>query len=124
MITVFWGITTIFVCLWLFVPKFQYMKAVLLTALTICAATAWVDVDTVVAHYNVRAWQSGVLQTVDVNYLGDLSAGAVPYLQELSQCSDPAVATQAKQQLESFSQAWDGDLRSYGAGGAVGIVCG
>lgn len=118
-ITVFWGITTIFVCLWLFVPKFQYMKAVLLTALTICAATAWVDVDTVVAHYNVRAWQSGVLQTVDVNYLGDLSAGAVPYLQELAQCGDPAVATQAKQQLESFSQAWDGDLRSYTIAGAI-----
>ena len=118
-ITVFLGITTVFVCLWLFVPKFRYMKAVLLTALTICAATAWVDVDTVVAHYNVRAWQSGILQTVDVNYLGDLSAGAVPYLQELAQCSDPWVAEQAKRRLQGFHQTWDGDLRSYTIAGAV-----
>lgn len=118
-ITVFLGITTVFVCLWLFVPKFHYMKAVLLTALTICAATAWVDVDTVVAHYNVRGWQSGILQTVDVNYLGDLSAGAVPYLQELSQCSDPWVAEQAKRRLQGFSQTWDGDLRSYTIAGAI-----
>lgn len=111
-IMVFIGLTTIFVSLWLFLPKFAYMKAVLLTALTIGAAVAWADVDTVVAAYNVSAYQSGRLGTVDVSYLARLSDGVVPFLAELAQGEDPLLADQARQALYRHSCSEVEDFRS------------
>jgi len=99
-IMVFLGISTVLVTLWLFLPKLPYMKAVLLTGLILCATVAWADVDTVVAKYNVEAYQSGRLETVDVYYLQNLGDGAVPYLYQLTTDSDPKVAAAADQALE------------------------
>ena len=87
-IMVFLGIATVLVCIWLFVPKMPYMKAVLLLALVMGAAVLWADVDTVVARYNVQAYQSGQLEHVDVGYLTTLSAGAVPYIAQLAEAGD------------------------------------
>lgn len=114
-IMVWLGITTVLVCLWLFVPKMPYMKAVVLTALVMGAAVLWADVDTQVARYNVRSYQSGQLETVDVDYLANLSSGAVPYLQELAEDDDPVVAKVAKLRLERIASLTDGatDWRSW-----------
>ncbi len=84
-IMVFLGLATVVVCIWLFVPKLVYMKVLLLMALVMGAAVLWADVDTVVARYNVQAYQSGALEQVDVYYLTTLSAGAVPYIAELAE---------------------------------------
>ena len=113
-IMVFLGIATVLVCLWLFVPKMPYMKAVLLIALVMGTTVLWADVDTVVAHYNVRAYQSGKLDSVDVDYLTTLSAGAVPYIAELAEEGN----TQAQKYMERYSSKrfWDEkthDLRSW-----------
>ena len=90
------ALSTVFVCLWLFRPKTAYMKPILLSALVLCAALLWADVDAGIARYNVRAYQSGRLETVDVSHLGWLSDGAVPYLYELTEDPDPEVAEQAR----------------------------
>lgn len=96
-VIIFWlGLTTVLVCVWLFVPKMPYMKAALILALAIGAAVAWADVDTVVARYNVSAYQTGKLETVDVAYLDDLGHGAVPYIAQLQEDADPEVAQAAK----------------------------
>lgn len=116
-IMVFLGLTTAVVCLWLFLPKLPYMKIVLIAGLVIGAAVAWVDVDTVVARYNVRAYQSGKSENVDVAYLSCLSDGAVPYLDELAQCGDPEVANKARQALRERSHQTL-DLRSWNVTGA------
>ena len=79
-IMVFMAITTVLVAVWLFVPKLPYMKAVILTALVMGALVLWVDVDTVVAAYNVSAYENGLLDTLDVPYLSTLSDGAIPYI--------------------------------------------
>ncbi len=100
-IMVFFAVATVVVCIWLLVPKMPYMKLIVLAGLLIGAATAWADVDTVVACYNVRAYQSGQLEKVDVGHLGSLSHGAVPYLQELTEDADPAVARAARQCLQT-----------------------
>lgn len=84
-IMVFLGLATATVCVWLFVPKLPYMKIVVLLALILGAAVLWADVDTIVAAYNVSAYQCGKLETVDVQYLTSLSAGAVPYIAELAE---------------------------------------
>jgi hypothetical protein len=115
-IMVFLGIATALVCLWLFVPKLPYMKAILLIALTMGAGTLWADVDTVVAAYNVRAYQSGALDSVDVHYLWTLGDGAVPYIAELTKAEDPAVAQRAVEILERYHKN-DGDFRAWNYAG-------
>lgn len=106
-IMVWLAITTVLVCVWLVKPGFAYMKAVVLTALVIGAAVLWVDVDTQVARYNVRAYQAGQLQTVDVPHLRSLGYGAIPYLEELTHSSDPAVANSAAQGLRRYGEISD-----------------
>ena len=99
-VIIFWlGLTTVLVCVWLFVPKLSYMKVALVLTLVIGAAVAWADVDTVVARYNVNAYQTGRLETVDVTYLGNLGHGAVPYIAQLKDDTDPEVAQAAKWEL-------------------------
>ena len=99
-VIIFWlGLTTVLVCVWLFVPKLSYMKVALVLTLVMGAAVSWADVDTVVARYNVNAYQTGRLETVDVTYLGNLGHGAVPYIAQLKDDADPEVAQAAKWEL-------------------------
>lgn len=93
------GLSTVVVCLWLFVPKLPYMKVILLLAFLMGAVTAWADVDTVVARYNVTAYQSGKLDTIDVDYLDSLGDGAIPYIARLTDDADPEVAADAREAL-------------------------
>lgn len=114
-VTVFLGIATLFVMIWLFVPKLPYMKAILLTALLIGATVIWADVDTVVARYNVTAYQTHRLESIDVSYLEELGSGAVPYLVELTRDADEAVAAEAKEILQNWAAygSDSGDIRGW-----------
>lgn len=96
-IMLFMGLTTLIVSFWLFIPKLPYMKLVLVVALVLAAAVSWADVDTVVARYNVEAYQSGKLETVDVEMLGELGYGAIPYIAQLRSDEDPEVARAARE---------------------------
>ncbi len=84
-IMVFLSVTTAVVALWLYRPKIQYMKVVLVAALALGAGVLWLDVDTQVANYNVSAYRSGRLETMDVWYLCTLGPGAVDALAELTE---------------------------------------
>lgn len=112
-IMIWLGITTAVVTVWLFMPKLPYMKAVLLWALVIGAVVFWADVDTVTARYNVNAYMSGKLETVDVWYLSTLGDGAVPYLQRLRAEADPETAQKAGQAIEQRYIYSSDDFRSW-----------
>lgn len=113
-VMVFLGIVTVLISLWLFVPKLPYMKAVLVTALVIGAAVSWADVDTQVAKYNVNAYLSGKMETVDVHYLNSLGNGAVPFIERLAQCApDRTVAGNAKRIIDNRWSAAPEDFRSW-----------
>ena len=99
-IMVFLGITTALIALWLYLPKLPYMKAVLLTALAIGGLVLWLDVDTQVAKYNVEHYLSGDLARIDVDHLSDLGPGAVPYIQELTECANSDIREQARDVLK------------------------
>lgn len=101
-IMVFAGLTTAVVCLWLFAPRLPYMKVVIVLALALGCAVCWVDVDTQVARYNVEAYRAGRLETVDVAHLQELSGGAVVYLAQLLDDSDPQIASQARDTLRDM----------------------
>ena len=100
------ALTTVLVTLRLFKPNFGYMKAVVLTAMILGTLVFWVDVNTVVAGYNVKAYQSGKLETVDVGYLNTLGSASTPWLIELTQDDDPEVAKTAQDILEKRSTSW------------------
>ena len=103
-IMIWLGLSTLVVCLWLFLPKIAYMKIVLVFALVVGAALGWADVDTVVARYNVNVYLSGDLQTVDVGYLASLGNGTTPYLLQLTQVKDENIAQTASNYLKSRSK--------------------
>lgn len=105
-VMIFLGLATATVALWLFIPKLPYFKIVLLLALVMGTAVLWADVDTVVANYNVTAYQQGSLETVDVSYLATLGDGAKPHIARLLSDSDPAIARAAEKALTRFPPAF------------------
>ena len=113
-VMVFFGIVTGLVCVWLFVPKLPYMKAVLIAALVIGAAVSWADVDTLVASYNVDRYLSGNTETVDVQYLNDLGNSAVPYIELLAKkAPDANTRDHAQIVLDNWWVAAPEDFRSW-----------
>ena len=111
-IMVFLGITTALICVWLYLPKLQYMKSVMLVALAMGAAVLWVDVDTQVAKYNVDHYLSGELETVDVAYLAELGPGAVAHMERLTDCDNAIVRTMATAHLRTWELYRPDDFRS------------
>ncbi len=97
------AVTTVLITIRLFRREMPYMKAVVLTAMVLGALVFWMDVDTVVAKYNVESYRSGRLETVDVVHLHYLGPGAVPYLHELTGDDNPEIAAQAEQFLERYA---------------------
>ena len=105
----FMAIATVTVTVWLFVPKLPYMKVILLAALVIGAIVIWVDVDRTVAAYNVEAYLSGQLKSVDVYHLGQLGSSAIPHIFRLTQeAQDPNVAQAAKDVLNQTALSQEG----------------
>ena len=94
------ALTTVLVTIRLFLPRFGYMKAVVLTAMVLGTLVLWVDVNTLVANYNMKAWKDGRLETIDVSHLGTLNAAGVPWLIELADSEDPLIAKQARDILD------------------------
>ncbi len=116
-VIMFWlGLTTVFVMVHLFAAKFSYMRLTVVCAMVIGAVLLWADVDTIVASYNVKAYTSGKLETVDVSHLGNLSNSAVPYLQELANAADSETAQMAKDILTRQTRTYydpDADFRGW-----------
>lgn len=112
-IIAFLAVTTVLVCVWLFLPKVQYMKYVMLLALTIGAVVVWMDVDTVVARYNVEGYLSGQLASIDTAHLGELGDGALPYVVQLTEADDPEVAQIARDLVTYWYIRSPGDFRSW-----------
>lgn len=113
-IMTFLAITTVLVSIWLFLPKLPYMKAVILAALVMGAAVIWSDVDTLVARYNVNAYLSGELESIDLDHLNTLGGGAVQYIELLgTHAPDPGIREAALAILEESSCEPPTDFRSW-----------
>ena len=113
---VFLGLVTVLTAVWLFVPKLPYMKVALIAALVIASVTTWMDVDNIVARYNVDAYLSGQMESIDVDYLQTLSGNAVKHIIRLAnEAPDAYVRSAAKALLFQLYQdaAYDRDFRSW-----------
>lgn len=95
-----------FVILRLFITRFPYMKATVIAVALMGLTVGYVDVDTVIAQYNITAYESGALERLDLDTLSDLSDGATPYLVELWDARTPQnekrLAAVLYQRLEAF----------------------
>ena len=112
-IMIFLALSAAAVCLWLFLPKMPYMKVILLVGLVMGAAVLWADVDTVVADYNVTAYQQGRLDSVDVGYLSTLGDGAIPHIARLVNDSNPTIAKEAQAVLDRAEKLRWYDFRDW-----------
>lgn len=88
----------------LYAPRFAYMKVIVLTAALLLLAAGYADIDAVIARYNVDAYRTGALETVDVDALCALGDGATPQLARLLNDRDPAVRAQAGAELALRAQ--------------------
>ena len=113
-IMLFMALVAVLVAIWLFIPRFPYMKAILLAGLVIGSTVLWADVDTQVAAYNVNAYIGGKLEDVDLTYLNSLSDGAVPHIYRLTEeAPEQAVSDMAKRMLKNRSHFLGEDFRSW-----------
>ena len=88
----------------LFLRKTPYMKIALVIGALLLLSMAFVNVDRVVAGYNVEAYRSGVLESIDMDTLQALNSDAsVPYLLELTNDENPEVAKRACAILSDYA---------------------
>jgi len=113
-VMVFLALLTVLILVRLIRPNFRYMPAATIAALAICAAVSWTDVDTLVANYNVDAYLSGTLETIDMPHLESLGEGAVPAVYRLAtQSTDRLVSSRAYMILENNYTSYSRDPRSW-----------
>lgn len=83
----------------LFRPKFSYMKTAVITAGCAVLLVSFVNVDAVIAKYNISAYESGQIDELDIGYLDSLSDAAVPYIAELCSSDNTVISDAAKYAL-------------------------
>lgn len=89
----------------LFRPRFPHMKVAVLAALVLACAASWADVNTVIARYNVTAYQTGKLEAMDVMTFYFLGDAAVPYAAQLTEDKNESVAQDADAFLIDWAKA-------------------
>ena len=84
----------------LFVNRLPAAQLVLVLACVLGLALGYARPDAWIARYNVARYQAGTLDAIDVVYLGELSADAIPELIALLDSPDEAVRTAAARALD------------------------
>lgn len=98
------------ICVKQFVPKFKLVITASLVTVVMFAALALSGIDTIIANYNVNAYLSCGLETVDVSALEDLGDSAVPSLVKLAKHFDKETGTSISEQIklsESYGDDYD-----------------
>lgn len=97
---IFLAVVFIAVSVHIFVKKTSYMKIAVAAAAVIVTVTAFTGVERLIADYNVDAYLSGRLSSVDtetIRYLDSYST--VPALVRLAECDNEELASEAKEVL-------------------------
>ena len=104
------------VSLRLFGKRIPVPQFALVLGAAILITLSLVNVDGIVARYNVDAWRGGRLDSLDVQTVCELGDGAVPTLAELLDDKDPEIAKKAREELRERLAAhglaevtWRGD---------------
>ena len=87
----------------LFARKTPVAQLAVTLGAAILIALSLLNVDGLVARYNVDAWKTGKLDSLDVQMICELGDGATPVLVELSREEDTAVSSRAERELKNRS---------------------
>lgn len=108
---VFLAVMFIAVGLRLFIAKVPYMKIAMVTASALLIATCYANVDGIIAEYNVTAYRTDKLDSIDMDTIQALDRDtAVPWLLKLLDDKDPNVVEEAERMLEyAFDEHFEVD---------------
>lgn len=95
-------VTFVCVIIRLFKRNFPYMKIVFCVFLLVYSLLSVVNVDAVIADYNVDAYLSGRLETVDVEMLSDFGMSGLEPLMKLARNENDRYSASAKRQIGEF----------------------
>ena len=103
----------------LFVKKVPAAQLAVTLGAAILIALSLLNVDGLVARYNVEAWRSGRLDSLDMKTICELGDGAVPTLAELAGEKDETISAAAAEELDDrlvrfgFAEwKWDEEKRT------------
>ncbi|MBR6376533.1 MAG: DUF4173 domain-containing protein [Oscillospiraceae bacterium] len=108
---IFLGLVVLAEGLRLFVGKLPVVQFAVTLGAVILIGLSAANVDHVVARYNVDAWRSGKLDSLDAEMICELGDGAVPVLAELAEGNYDSVSETARRELRRRSP--ETDLRSW-----------
>ena len=83
-------------------PDFKIFPVLAVFALALWLCFSVTDTSRIIASYNVNAYLSGHNQSMDVDYLYNLSPSVVPELKKLEDADDYKVRRDAEKVIESF----------------------
>lgn len=84
-----------FFILHIFAPKISYMQPIILVCSAMFIALSFANIDARIAQYNINAYETGAIESLDVDTIGDLSDSAVPYLVKLTENEDTEISKKA-----------------------------
>lgn len=80
----------------IFLPRISYMQPIIVICSATFIALSFANVDGIVAEYNISAYKEGRIDSIDVDYINNLSDSSAQYIIELADCDDHIVAKEAK----------------------------
>lgn len=87
---------TLFFIIHIFAPKLSYIKPIILFCSVLFIAMTYADIDMQVAKYNINAYNTDAVQTLDVDNINELSDSAVPELVKLCSYDNDKISSAAK----------------------------
>ena len=94
-----------------FVPQFRHIRAILAVGCVLAVLCSAADLGAVTVQYNLHAYESGMHEQIDVDYLHTCGDVAVPALVKLSGDTDETVRAEALSALKALRRH-RGDWRS------------
>ena len=91
-----------FFILHIFAPKVSYMQPIIVICSAMFMALSFANIDALCADYNIKAYQSGRIETLDTVNIRKSSDSAIPYLIELAKSDDEVISNSAKTQLAIY----------------------
>ena len=88
-----------------FYTKMPVARCTVIAFVLLFALLNFVNVDGMIAKYNVECYQSGKLEEIDMDMMANLSDAAVPYVLPLTKSNDKVVANEAREYIASKKTA-------------------
>lgn len=97
---IFLAVVIIAVGLRLYIRRLPAFSITVAAAALLLFALSVSNVDGIIARHNIRCYQNGSLDSIDMETISYLGNGAVPYIVELLDDTDPTVASDAREALQ------------------------